>query len=86
MRGTEGRRVDFILNSLSGEALQQSWQCVAAFGHFIEIGIKDIMNNTGLEMRPFLKDASFTFFNLKHVMTDNAKLLAEFMNGTFDFL
>lgn len=33
--------------------------------------MKDILSNTGLEMRPFLQDASSTFFNLKHVMTEN---------------
>ena len=86
MRMTKGRGVDCILNSLSGEALRQSWQCIAAFGTFVEIGMKDILNNTGLEMRPFLQDASFTFFNLKHVMTDNPLLMAEILEGTFDFL
>lgn len=83
---TEGRGVDCILNSLSGEALRQSWQCIAAFGTFVEIGMKDILSNTGLEMRPFLQDASFTFFNLKHVMTDNPLLMAEILEGTFDYL
>ena len=86
LRMTNGRGVDCILNSLSGEALRQTWHCIAPFGTFIEIGMKDILSNTGLEMRPFLQDASFTFFNLKHVLTDNPKLMAEIIYGTFDFL
>ena len=86
MRMTKGRGVDVILNSLSGEALQQSWQCIAAFGTFVEIGMKDILVNTGLEMRPFLQDASFHFFNLKHVMTDDPDLMTRILKGTFENL
>ena len=86
MRMTNERGVDCILNSLSGEALRQSWQCIADFGTFVEIGMKDILNNTGLDMRPFLKDASFTFFNLKHIMTDNPALMAETLSDTFNML
>ena len=86
MRMTKGRGVDCVINSLSGEALRQSWHCIAAFGHFIEIGMKDILSNTGLEMGSFLQDASFTFSNLKHVLSDNPNLMAEIIEGTFDFL
>lgn len=86
LRMTKNRGVDCILNSLSGEALRQTWHCIAPFGTFVEIGMKDILSNTGLEMRPFLQDASFTFFNLKHVMTDNPSLMSEIIEGTFDFL
>lgn len=85
-RMTDGRGVDCIINSLSGEALRQTWHCIAPFGTFVEIGMKDILSNTRLEMRPFMQDATFTFFNLKHVMADNPILMAEIMKGTFDFL
>ena len=86
LRMTKGRGVDCAINSLSGEALRQTWHCIAPFGHFVEIGMKDILSNTGLEMRPFLQDASFTFFNLKHVLTDNPNLMIEIIEGTFNFL
>lgn len=86
LRMTNGRGVDCIINSLSGEALRQTWYCIAPFGTFVEIGMKDILSNTGLEMRPFLQDASFTFFNLKHILTDNPTLMVEIIEGTFDFL
>jgi zearalenone synthase (highly reducing iterative type I polyketide synthase) len=47
---TGGRGVDFILNSLSGEALRQTWYCLAPFGYFVEIGINDILGNTRLDI------------------------------------
>ena len=86
MRMTGGRGVDCILNSLSGEGLRQSWYCIAPFGSFVEIGLKDILNNTGLDMQPFLQDASFTFINLKRVMTDNSDLLAQVLQEVFNLL
>ncbi len=86
MRMTDGRGVDCVLNSLSGEALRQSWHCIAPFGSFIEIGLKDILSNTGLDMQPFLQDASFTFINLKHVMTGNPDLLAKVLQEVFSLL
>lgn len=41
-RMTGGRGVDVVLNSLAGEALRQTWHCVAPFGRFIEIGKRDV--------------------------------------------
>lgn len=85
LRMTNGRGVDCVLNSLSGQALQETWRCIAPFGTFVEIGLRDIMDNTGLAMRHFAQDATFSFLNLKHVMTDKPKLLTEILKGTFDF-
>lgn len=42
MRMTKGKGVDMVLNSLAGEALRQSWLCLAWFGRFIEMGKRDI--------------------------------------------
>ena len=85
-RMTNGRGVDVVLNSLAGEALRQTWNCIAPFGHFVEIGIMDILNNTGLDMRPFLQDATFTFFNLRHVEQSRPDLMAVILEGAFDFI
>ena len=67
-RVTNSRGVDCILNSLSGELLRQSWYCLAKFGTFIEIGLRDIIGNTRLDMKPFMQNTTFTFFNLMLVM------------------
>lgn len=84
-RMTAGRGVDVVLNSLSGEALRQTWHCIAPFGTFLEIGIKDILNNTELDMRPFLQDATFSFFNLNHIEKARPDIMAKIIQGAFDF-
>nr|WHN38866.1 polyketide synthase 5 [Elsinoe perseae] len=63
-RLTKGRGVDVILNSLSGEALRQSWRSIARGGRFVELGQKDIVGNTGLDMQPFIRNVSYHSVNM----------------------
>ena len=65
MRMTNGKGVDMILNSLAGDALRKTWECIAQFGRFIEVGKKDILCNSGLEMNPFLRNVTFAGVNIE---------------------
>lgn len=56
---TGGRGVDVVVNSLSGELLQDTWSLIAEFGRFVEIGKKDILANSHLGMRQFERNVSF---------------------------
>ncbi|PTB67225.1 hypothetical protein BBK36DRAFT_1158066 [Trichoderma citrinoviride] len=57
---TNGRGVDVVLNSLTGPLLQPSFNLVAPLGHFIEVGKKDSLANSNLEMLPFTRGVSFS--------------------------
>lgn len=70
-RITQGRGVDVVLNSVAGEFLRQSWHLVAPFGRFVELGKRDILGNSGLDMAPFLRSVSFIGFNLKQYKEEN---------------
>ncbi|KAJ5893428.1 hypothetical protein N7495_005119 [Penicillium taxi] len=61
---TSGRGVDVVLNSLSGQLLQETFNCLAPFGHFVEIGKFDMERNNHLEMVPFTRVASFSSIDL----------------------
>ncbi|KAH8885983.1 reducing type I polyketide synthase, partial [Thozetella sp. PMI_491] len=63
-RMTEGRGVDVVLNSLSGKLLVASWEIIANFGRFVEIGRKDIDSREYLPMFPFKRNASFSGVDL----------------------
>ena len=64
MRVTKGRDVDVIANSLEGEALRKTWECIAEFGRFLELGMRDILANSGLDMAPFAKSVTFASVNI----------------------
>lgn len=56
---TGSRGVDVVLNSLSGLALQKSFDCVAPFGRFVEVGKRDFQLNNLLSVGAFSRAISF---------------------------
>ena len=63
-RVTKGRGADVVINSLVGEAMIASWECIAPYGRFMEIGKKDIVANSKLPMASFAKNAAFMGFDM----------------------
>ena len=63
---TEGRGVDLVLNSLAGDNLEASYECVADCGRFVEIGKYDLQMNKQLGMFSFLKDISLIGVSVDH--------------------
>ncbi|MCP5107782.1 MAG: SDR family oxidoreductase, partial [bacterium] len=59
MEHTGGKGVDAVLNSLSGEFIGKSMSLLAPYGRFLEIGIRDMLEDTQLGLRPFLKGLSY---------------------------
>ncbi|KAI8179241.1 Compactin diketide synthase [Colletotrichum sp. SAR 10_75] len=59
LRATNGKGVDVIVNSLSGDLLQATWDLIANGGRFVEIGRVDFLAGSSLAMRPFDRNASF---------------------------
>lgn len=66
-RATDGAGVDVVLNSLAGDILRESWECLAPFGRFIEIGKADITRNGNLGMQKFEYNCTFSSVDLTKV-------------------
>lgn len=71
-RETNGRGVDVILNSLTGELLDETWRLTADGGTMIEIGKQDIVERNTLAMEPFDRNCSYRAIDLSYTqdMTD----------------
>lgn len=80
MRLTGGKGVDVVLNSLSGQYLMDSWDCVAPFGTFLEIGKTDIYEGSQLNMANFEKQATFAAVDTSHMY----RLRPEFVRKGLD--
>ena len=79
MKATDGKGVDIILNSLTGDLLDESWRCIADGGVMVELGKKDILDRGTLSMEPFGRNASFRAIDMSHrSMSDaiNARYVA----------
>ncbi|KAI9729803.1 MAG: hypothetical protein M1818_008380 [Claussenomyces sp. TS43310] len=64
LRLTQNKGVDVVLNSLSGEWLDESWACIAPMGTFLEIGKTDIYKKNSLRMDPFDRNVTFAAVDL----------------------
>jgi len=83
MDATNGKGVDVALNSLAGKLLHSTWACVAPFGRFIEIGKRDIHQNSNLGMGQFRKNVIFASVDMILVYELDPALAAELLQETF---
>lgn len=75
MESTNGRGVDIVLNSLAGEALAKSVSVLGPYGRFLEIGRRDIHQNTHLGLEPFRKNLSFFGVDIERVCRERPLLV-----------
>ncbi|KAG5666534.1 hypothetical protein PVAND_014554 [Polypedilum vanderplanki] len=64
MKRTNGRGVDYVLNSLSDDKLLASLRCVAKAGYFIEIGKSDIVRDNKINLACFANELTFISVNM----------------------
>ncbi|KAI4269144.1 MAG: hypothetical protein L6R38_007574 [Xanthoria sp. 2 TBL-2021] len=83
---TGGRGVDVVLNSLAGESLHETFECLATLGRFIEIGKQDILANSRLDMSTFNKSVTFASVDLSIVFEQAPKLTKHMMSEVFALL
>ncbi len=70
MAATGERGVDVVLNSLAGEAMVRSLCVVAPYGRFVELGKRDIYDNTQLGLAPFKRRLSYFAVDLAAMTVD----------------
>ena len=80
---TQGHGVDVVLNSLSGDFLRVSFETLAPFGRFVELGKRDFLQNSRLEMAHFLNNVSVCSVDLVIVMERRPKLLKRLLGDVF---
>ena len=73
------RGVDVVLNSLGGELLRTTWDTLASYGRFVELGKIDIERNSRLDMATFSKSTTFASFDLEMLREDKPTVVHEMM-------
>ncbi|KAM7191954.1 polyketide synthase [Naviculisporaceae sp. PSN 640] len=85
-RLTAGYGVDVVLNSLAGDGLQASWECLAPYGRFLEIGKVDIRGNSNLPMAQFAGNCSFSAVDLRHIAVYRKDILRTILESVVDLV
>lgn len=83
---TGGRGVNVVLNSLAGEALSATWDCISRFGRFVEIGKKDILDNRRLDMAPFIHNVTFSAIDLNTIRWYDTPLAGQLLQEAMEML
>ncbi len=71
---TGGKGVDVVLNSLAGEAMIRSMDCLGPFGRFIELSKRDFYANTHLGLRPFRKNLTYFGVDIDQLLDEHREL------------
>jgi NADPH:quinone reductase-like Zn-dependent oxidoreductase len=85
-RATNNEGVDVVINSLAGDLLRETWECLAPFGRFVEIGKADITKNTRLDMLPFEYNVSFASVDLTKVALHRPKLMKRLLENVTELM
>lgn len=85
-RLTGNKGVDVVLNSLASDEFIASWESIAPYGRFVEIGKNDILSNSKLPMGQFEKNVSFSAFDLAAMSVDRPQLVISALEEVFDLI
>ncbi|KAI4289981.1 MAG: hypothetical protein L6R35_000743 [Caloplaca aegaea] len=81
LAATNGKGVDVVLNSLSGDLLHDSWRACARFGRFVEVGKRDLIDAGKLDMQNFRRNVTFTAFDVSELCDVNDRVLSSVWEG-----
>ncbi|UKZ55914.1 putative secondary metabolism biosynthetic enzyme [Trichoderma virens] len=81
---TNGRGVDILLSSPTNTAHRQTSQCLADFGTFLEVGLRDSPRSTMLDTRFVPQDATFSSFSLNSIATKSPRLMGQIICAAFE--
>jgi acyl transferase domain-containing protein/NADPH:quinone reductase-like Zn-dependent oxidoreductase/acyl carrier protein len=80
LEATGGKGVDIVLNSLSGESIAKSFATLSPYGRFIEIGKRDIFENSKIELRPFRANLSYFAIDLDRACGERPEFVRSMMD------
>jgi len=75
LEATDGKGVDVVLNSLAGPAIAAGLESLAPYGRFVEIGKRDIWENSRIALRPFAKNLSLFAVDLSQMVEDRRAMI-----------
>ena len=86
MRVTDGKGVDVIMNSVAGEALRLTWNCIAPYGRFVGLGKRDFFMNTRLEMEKFARNVTFAAVDLVGLIKERPEVVDKVWGKVMELL
>jgi acyl transferase domain-containing protein/acyl carrier protein len=86
MTYTNGRGVDVVLNALAGDAIPKSLSVLGHYGRFLEIGKRDIYQNSKLGLRPFRNNLSFFAIDMGRWFAERPAVARELLHEIVQYV
>jgi acyl transferase domain-containing protein/NADPH:quinone reductase-like Zn-dependent oxidoreductase/acyl carrier protein len=86
MARTNGKGVDVVLNSLAGEFIAKSLSTLGPHGRFVEIGKRDIYQNSPLGLRPFAKNLTFSAVDLAPIILERPAFINALLREVMGYI
>ncbi|KAL4944364.1 KR domain-containing protein [Aspergillus oleicola] len=83
---TGGQGADVVFNSLSGDLLTASWESIAPYGRFIEIGKRDIMGHAPLDMYYFQRNVTFSAIDVALMVKERPHLVGRALRAVMPLI
>lgn len=84
LAATSGAGVDLLLNSLAGEAVLKGLEILRPYGRFLEIGKRDIYDNSRIGLLPFQKNLSYFAIDLDRMSRERPAEIGEMLQALLD--
>jgi acyl transferase domain-containing protein/NADPH:quinone reductase-like Zn-dependent oxidoreductase/acyl carrier protein len=86
LKMTNGRGVEVLLNSLSGEALVKGFELLAPFGRFVELGKRDIYEGLRLDLSVFSKSAAMFAVDVDRLLREGPATAGRLLREVVDLI
>lgn len=86
LKDTNGEGMDLVLNSLAGDAIPKGLEILKPYGRFLEIGKRDIYENSKVGLLPFQKNLSYFAIDLDRMSRERPNVLAGILQQVFRLL
>lgn len=83
---TNGRGVDVVVGSLSGDAFSESCSAIAPFGRIVQLCEQDVQNNGRLDMKHLQRNASLSVVSLGFLARARPLVFKELLETSFNML
>jgi NADPH:quinone reductase-like Zn-dependent oxidoreductase/acyl carrier protein len=86
LENTRGEGVDLVLNSLAGNAITKGLQILKPYGRFLEIGKRDIYQNSKMGLLPFQKNLSYFAIDLDKMSRERPEVVGGMLRELFGMI
>lgn len=85
MQDTSNEGIDVVLNSLTGSAMVESLELLRNFGRFVEIGKKDVYDNSQIGLQAFSKGLSYFMIDFEKMIFEKPRLVGDLLSELLPF-